>query len=290
MPRRVLITGGAGQVGRALRATAPRGIEIVAPGREALDLARADETDGVVREVQPELIVNAAAYTAVDRAESDQATARATNADGVRHLTAAARQAGARLIHLSTDYVFDGKKGSAYLPADRPNPLSVYGTTKRAGEAAVHGLGPAGWVLRTSWVYAARGRNFVGTMLHLMRERPVVRVVADQIGAPTWATSLAAAVWAAAARPDVHGVGHWTDAGAASWYEFAVAIQAEALGLGLLSRPVEIEPITTAEFPTAARRPAMSVLDTTETARDLGLAPAPWRENLRRMLQEMVNA
>jgi dTDP-4-dehydrorhamnose reductase len=287
--RRVLLTGGTGQLGRALLATAPEGVAITAPGRETLDLARPERIEAAVRRVAPDLILNAAAYTAVDRAESDATAARTVNADAVRHLARTAQSLGSRLIHLSTDYVFDGAKGSAYGPDDPPRPLSVYGATKLEGEAAVRELGASGWVLRTSWVYAAAGRNFVLTMLRLMRERPRVRVVADQIGAPTWATSLAKAVWAAAERPSVHGVGHWTDEGATSWYDFAVAIRDEALALGLLSAPVEVDPISTHDFPTAARRPTMSVLDTRDTVAALGFGLTPWRENLRRMLQEVAD-
>jgi dTDP-4-dehydrorhamnose reductase len=282
---KVLIAGAKGQLGRTLADTAPQGVIL-----HLLDLPDFDITDEAsvrrhVNEVGPDLIVNAAAYTAVDRAEEEPAPAFAVNAAGAGHLARAARETGARLIHVSTDYVFDGGANTPYAPDAECRPLGVYGESKRQGEIAVLEAIDNALILRTAWLYSRYGANFVLTMLRLMAEREQLSVVADQIGAPTWSGTLAAAVWAAAARPEISGIYHWTDAGVASWYDFAVAIQEEALALGKLARPVPVVPIRTADYPTAARRPAYSVLDCTRSWSDFGLPPIHWREALRRMLR-----
>jgi dTDP-4-dehydrorhamnose reductase len=231
--------------------------------------------------------VNAAAYTAVDLAEDQPAQAHAVNDTAVGALAAAASNAGCRLLHLSTDFVFDGKSNRAYLTTDPANPLSVYGASKLGGERHVLRSSGLGIVLRTAWVYAATGRNFVLTMLRLMREKEQVNVVCDQIGSPTWAGGIAAAIWGLVDVNAGGGVYHWTDLGVASWYDFAVAIQDEALARGLLTRAIPIAPIPTTAYPTRAVRPAFSVLDTAAT-RDLIKAPARhWRHNLRIMLDEL---
>src|SRR5579863_9278328 len=232
---RVLITGASGQVGGALLHSLPSGIEVHAPTREQLDIGDARAVHAAVTAFEPELIINAAAYTAVDRAESEPFVADAINAQAPQYLAEAAHTLeGCRLIQISTDYVFDGRGSVPYRPGDAPNPLSVYGRTKLAGEQAVLGvLGKRAVVLRTAWVYAPQGRNFLLTMLRLMRERGAVRVVADQKGSPT-----ARALWRLAELPLVDGILHWTDAGVASWYEFARAIADEALAAGLLPQPV----------------------------------------------------
>ena len=284
---RVLITGADGQLGRGLAATAPAGAEIVGRGRAALDITDADAVAGAMAEVRPELVLNAAAYTAVDKAESDEDAAFAVNAAAVGILAEAARGANARFVHVSTDFVFDGTAGTPYTPDAPPNPLGAYGRTKLAGERLAGG---DALIVRTAWVYAPAGGNFVRTMLRLMgadgQARPEVRVVADQIGTPTYAPGLAAALWALAAQR-LRGIYHYTDAGAASWYDFAVAIQEEALAAGLLDRAVPVIPIATAEFPTPAARPGYSVLDKRTTFAALG-APAPhWRVNLRIMIEEL---
>ncbi len=285
---RVLIIGGSGQVGRALCASAPVDAEIVAPTRSELDLAEPEMLADTVRSLAPELIVNAAAYTDVDGAEGDVATARLVNALAVHRLATVARAQEARLIHLSTDYVFDGRQGSPYLPSDPPCPLSVYGTTKLEGERLVlEATDGLALVLRTSWIYAPEKRNFVTTMLRLMsQERPVLAVL-DQVGSPTAAESVSSAVWAAATHPELAGIAHWSDAGVASRYDLTVAIQEEALALGLLSREVPVEPVASSRFPTAARRPAYSVLDCSSTRAALGVPAHHWRVALRRMLREM---
>ena len=211
----------------------------------------------------------------------------AVNDSAVGILAAAASRAGCRLLHLSTDFVFDGKSNRAYLPTDATHPLSVYGESKLGGERQVLGGAKSGIVLRTSWVYAATGRNFVLTMLRLMREREQVSVVCDQIGTPTWAAGIAAAIWGLIGVVAPGGVYHWTDLGVASWYDFAVAIQDEALARGLLSRAATVTPIPTAAYPTRAHRPAFSVLDTASTRALIQVPAHHWRHNLRTMLDDI---
>lgn len=287
---RVLITGADGQVGRALMAVAPPGVEAVAMARAQLDITSEAQVTRVIRDVRPELLVNAAGYTAVDRAEAEPEAAYAVNATGAGRLARAAAEVGARMVQFSTDYVFDGTRAQPYRPGDPPRPLNVYGASKLAGERAVlDALGDRAVVLRTAWVYTGRGRNFLLTMLRLMREPKPVQVVSDQVGTPTTASSVAAATWAIAATPPVHGLAHWTDEGAASWFDFARAIREEASAVGLLERPAEVVPIETSKYPTPACRPRYSVLDCSATRAALGFAPDHWRVALRGTLRELAS-
>ena len=284
---RVLVLGAGGQVARAVASVMSGQHELFARTHAEVDIADAESLDRALAEAKADWIVNGAAYTAVDLAEDERGRAAAINDTAVGAVAAAAARARARLLHLSTDFVFDGASNRAYLPHDPPNPLSVYGATKLAGEKRALDGGCAAIVLRTAWVYAAAGKNFALTMLRLMREREQVRVVADQIGTPTWATGIACAIRDLLEAQAPAGVYHWTDLGVASWYDFAVAIQDEALERGLLKRAVAIVPIATSEYPTRARRPAFSVLDSSAT-RDIVAAPAlHWRHNLRMMLDEL---
>jgi dTDP-4-dehydrorhamnose reductase len=279
---KALIVGSKGQLGRALVASAPAGMEVLAYASDTLNITDEAAVNAAVQVARPDFILNAAAYTAVDKAESDEARALAVNGTGVGVLAKAANSVGAKLAHVSTDFVFDGLSGVPYCPDAPTSPLGAYGRTKLAGEL----LAGDALVVRTAWVYAPRGNNFVRTMLRLMAERPEVKVVADQIGTPTYAPGLATALWTLATI-SVRGIHHYTDAGAASWYDFAVAIQEEALAIGLLPKAVPVIPISTADFPTPARRPHYSVLDKTSTFAALG-GPAPhWRANLRIMLSEI---
>ncbi len=283
---RALIAGAAGQLGRALQASPPAGVTVIAPAEADFDICNAGAIARAVADARPDVLINAAAYTAVDKAESDAEAARRINATAVRHLAESAAAAGIGLVHISTDFVFDGTAHSPYAADAAPNPLSVYGRTKRDGELAALAAHPAPLIVRTAWVHAATGSNFVHTMLRLMRERPEVRVVADQIGTPTHAAGLARAIWAllAGGETDIH---HWTDAGVASWYDFAVAIQEEALALGLLAGAVPIIPIRTADYPTPARRPTYGVLDKSATWAITGPA-RHWRAELRDCLAAMA--
>lgn len=278
---KVLIFGGKGQLGRALTATAPQGVDVVVHDIDTIDITNHSALRAVVVGQRPCIIFNAAAYTAVDKAESEEELALAINGIAVGALSSAAQEVGARFVHVSTDFVFDGMSGIPYTPDARPNPLNAYGRTKLVGEKAAKG---DAIIVRTAWVYSAAGNNFVRTMLRLMNERSQVAVVADQIGTPTYAPGLAKALWVLADK-NLTGIQHFTDAGVASWYDFAVAIQEEALEIGLLNKAVPIIPISTLDFPTAAKRPNYSVLNNTGTYTVLG-RPAPhWRVNLRDMLR-----
>lgn len=289
---RVLVTGAHGQVGSALLASAPRGIEVLGASRSDLDIADSVQVATYVAHFKPQLIINAAAYTAVDKAESEPDIATRINVAGAANLARAARACGStRLIHISTDFVFDGCASTPYRPDDAPAPLNVYGATKLAGEQEVRAiLADASLIVRTAWVYAAQGRNFVRTMLRLLHERGQVNVVADQIGTPTSALSLARVLWNFAQRPDLSGVFHWTDAGVASWYDFAVAIAEEATARGLLTKQVVVTPIATLDYPTPAKRPAYSVLDKQQTHNALGITATHWRDALRAVIKESALA
>jgi dTDP-4-dehydrorhamnose reductase len=286
---KVLILGN-GQVANAVAATAPPGgVEVVLRARAALDIVDAAAVRKTFNELRPDWVVSAAAYTAVDLAEDNRTDAFAVNDTAVAGLASAAAEAGCRLLHLSTDFVFDGNSSRAYLPGDATNPLSVYGASKLAGERHVAGTAPggSGIVLRTSWVYASSGKNFVLTMLRLMREKPQLSVVCDQIGAPTWATSIGRAIWGLIEAGAPPGIYHWTDLGVASWYDFAVAIADEARELGLLTRPVPVAPISSSQYPARARRPAFSLLDTASTRAAINAPADHWRHNLKKMLDEL---
>jgi dTDP-4-dehydrorhamnose reductase len=285
-----VVAGAHGQLGRELLRTVPPGWRVVGFGSRELDITNVDALTSTLERERPAVVINAAAYTAVDAAERDVGEAEAVNARGPALLAQAAGRVEARVIHLSTDFVFDGGQGRPYQPDDEPRPLGVYGRTKLAGEKAVLSLGPAGLVMRTAWLYSAWGRNFVLGMLRRMRNCEPLAIVADQVGTPTWARGLAQAVWRAAERSELQGVFHWTDAGVATWYDFAVAIRDEALSLGLIPREVPVQPIRSSEYPTPARRPPFSVLDKSSTWAALDMEPAHWRVNLRRMLRELAGA
>lgn len=286
---KTLVIGCNGQLGQSLVETVPENVDFV-----GLDLPELDITDDsavleACRELSPDLIINAAAYTGVDQAESEPALARSVNVEGPRNIAAAARKINARVIHISTDFVFDGQRSKPY-PADAPtNPLNVYGQTKRDGELAVlEGSADSAIIIRTSWLYGENGKNFVKTMLRLMGERDKLGVVVDQFGSPTWADSLAGAVWTFASAPEHSGIFHWADCGDTTWHEFAVAIQEDAISLGLLDKAIPINAIKTADYPAAAQRPPYSVLDCSSTQDAISIQPADWRSNLRKMLNRLA--
>jgi len=284
---RVLLTGAGGQVGRAILKLAPANASVIGLGRAELDIADDVSVGMQISALRPDIIVNAAAYTAVDRAEAEPEAAHRTNARAPGVLAMAAADCGAKLIQISTDFVFDGSASRPYPPDATPAPLSVYGRTKLEGEHAVRSiLGDQSLILRTAWVYDGQGRNFLRTMLRIMAEQESVGVVADQVGSPTAAHSVAEAVWSLVSKAPQGGVFHWTDAGVASWYDFAVAIAEEASARGLLRSAVRVTPIATDEYPTLARRPAYSVLDKRATARILALEQIHWRQRLRMVLRE----
>ena len=280
---KALIIGGKGQLGTTLTQTAPETLTYRSLDLPEIDITDSKAVDTVVENEKPDVIINASAYTAVDRAEEEIDLAFAVNATGPKNIARAAKRAGCRLIHVSTDYVFDGTACTPYPPESPCSPLGVYGKSKRQGEINVLELIEDPVIIRTSWLYSQYGNNFVLTILRLINERDELKVVADQVGSPTWATTLAGAIWKTVAKTDLKGIFHWTDAGVASWYDFAVAIAEEALACGLIAKPVPIHPITTADYPTLTTRPAYSVLNSKASWRDLGLEPVQWRVALRQM-------
>jgi len=285
---KILLTGSAGQLGHALRQKVPEGIELIATSRTELDLADASACRAAVLEHRPDWVLNGGAYTTVDKAESEPELALAVNGGAPRAFAEALLESSGRLLQVSTDFVFNGQQGSPYRPEQSRDPLGVYGATKAAGEEAVEevlGGSGRGVILRTSWVVGPVGKNFALTMLRLHRERQQIGVVEDQVGCPTSTATLAMACWRAMAGIDTSiglpAVLHWSGAGAASWYDVAIAVGELAQELGLLEQPAVVNPLTSAEDPLPAQRPSYSLLDCSGSRRVLELAPTPWRQALR---------
>lgn len=309
MSIRILLTGSTGQVGRELATRLPALGEVVAPHHAELDLTDTGQIRRVVQDVRPSLIVNAAAYTAVDRAESELVVAHAINAEAPAVLAEEAKKIGAMLVHYSTDYVFDGSKKSPYTERDSPNPLNVYGKTKLAGEVAIQTSGVPHLIFRTAWIYSTQGKNFLLTILRLAAEREELRVVCDQLGAPTWSREIATCTLAVLERlsrggkntlswTETRGIFHMTADGITSWHGFAEAILEQAgcvpSGSSWLSsatggRPIiarRVIPIKTAEHPTPARRPPYSVLSTSRLTSTFGISLPPWTTQLHAALTD----
>src|SRR5271166_1681455 len=293
---KILVFGAGGQIGREVcRAAWPPGSAILPLDRKAVDITKSASVSAMLAREKPDLAINLAAYTAVDRAESEPEAAWAVNCAGVANVAAVCGEDGTPLVHLSTDYVFDGCKSEPYHEEDAVNPLNTYGRSKEAGERAVRAAAPRHIILRTAWVYGAYGANFVKTMLRLGAERPVLRVVADQLGSPTAAADIAAALIAIARRIE-RGVNDWgtfhfTAAGSTSWHGFAAEIVrlAQELGAWAGGSGPQVEAITTDQFPTAARRPMNSVLDCRKIEAR-GIALPPWRSSLPAVVRELVGA
>ena len=304
MKPRILLIGRNGQVGTDLASLLPRLGELASLNRQELDLTKPDDIRRSIREVRPQWIINAAAYTAVDQAERDEATARAVNEEAPAVIAEEAKKIGAAMVHYSTDYVFDGSKKSPYVETDTPNPINVYGKTKFGGELAIQASGALHLIFRTEWVYAKQGRNFLLTILRLATQKQELRIVADQIGSPTTSCEIAAATVRVISQlidkeegvrslATIEGIYNMTAEGETSWYEFAKAILEEASasaqsipwvkaatkGMPFLSG--RVLPITTAEYPTTARRPAYSVLSTRRLRDRFGIRLPPWRAQLR---------
>ena len=277
---KILITGAGGQLGLTLQQLAPREHEIVPLTSKQLDITNCKGVLDTVREIRPDVIINTAAYTAVDKAESEPDIAMAVNAHGPENLAIAAHKTNCRLIHISTDFVFDGKKCRPYTPEDEPNPLNVYGETKLAGEQAIGRiLGKTALIIRTAWVHSPYGHNFVKTMIRLMHKQEEIRVVADQFGTPTSTRNLAEALYKFVLLEDTKGIYHWTDSGSASWYDFAVAIHNQLQKHSALPC-TNIIPIPTSEYPTPAKRPSYSILDKKRAITALETHPEHWTSNL----------
>lgn len=286
----VLVTGAGGQLGTALQACAPADINCIAVDRLALDISDEAAVKRKLNEAQIAVVINAAAYTDVERAEREPDQATRINATACATLARACATHGARMIHVSTDFVFDGRKSTPYSPADRPNPLSVYGRSKLQGEREVTSiLGDQACVIRTSWLHSAHGANFVTKVLARMQTGEPVRVVTDEMGSPTAAYTLARAAWAGM-RSTASGIHHWSDAGAISRFEFAHAIAREAFSIGLLSRMPRLEPARVADFKSAAQRPAYSVLDARDTQTAFGIETIHWCDGLKLTLSKLAES
>jgi dTDP-4-dehydrorhamnose reductase len=286
---KVLLTGRHGQLGQALQASCPADVELIACGREDLDLSDAEACQQAVQTLKPDWVLNAGAYTAVDRAESEPELAWKVNEGAPKAFSEALANSGGRLLQVSTDFVFNGEQGSPYAPQQAVDPIGVYGKSKAGGEKAVLEMLPPerACILRTSWVYGPVGKNFCLTMLRLHAERGAagmpLSVVADQVGCPTATPGLAEACWAAV-KLELSGMHHWSDAGAASWYDFATAIGMIGAGAGFVPKPAEVKPIRTVDYPTPAKRPSYSLLDCVETRNALGIEPKHWQEALRTVI------
>jgi dTDP-4-dehydrorhamnose reductase len=285
---KILITGANGQLGWELQRARPDGWELIPLAHAELDITDIVAVATAFQKHQPDLVIHTAAYTAVDNAEREKDKAYEVNIAGTANIARSAAEARSRLIYVSTDFVFDGSRSRPYLPDDKPNPISVYGASKLQGEEAASAeTGGKVLILRTGWLYSFHGSNFVKTMLKLMAEKEEIRVVADQVGTPTWARDLARAIYKLANIPNTGNIHHWTDAGVASWYDFAVAIQEEAFQLGILKNSIPVKPIRTMDYPTPAMRPSYSVLDKTATWQTLRYTASHWRRSLRQMLEEL---
>ena len=282
----ILIIGSTGQLGRELQQILPQG-DAIALGRSQIDLTQPDNLRDTIAEIQPQLIINAAAYTAVDKAESEPELAKAINATAPGIIAETAQKLGTYLIHISTDYVFDGKQSHPYRETDKTNPIGIYGQTKLAGEQAIRLNCENHLILRTAWVYGSYGKsNFVKTMLKLGSQREEIRVVADQIGSPTWARDLAQAIATIIPQTPHAGTYHYTNSGVASWYDFAQAIFEEASTMEYPLKIRQVIPITTTDYPTPAQRPAYSVLACEKISKLLPTIPTHWRQALRKMLRD----
>ena len=289
---KILVFGASGQIGREVyRAAWPPRYAILPLDRKAVDITKSAAVSAMLARETPDLVINLAAYTAVDRAESEPGVAWAANCAGAAHIAGACDESATPLVHLSTDYVFDGRKTGPYREEDAVGPLGVYGRSKEAGERAVRAAVARHMILRTAWVFGAYGANFVKTMLRLAAERPVLRVVADQRGCPTAAADIAAALMVIAAHIErgeaKWGTYHFVGAGATSWHSFAQAIFDQAAPQ--LAACPQVEPITTEQYPTPARRPMNSVLDCRKIEEVFGISSPPWRTALATVIRELLD-
>jgi dTDP-4-dehydrorhamnose reductase len=287
MSNRILLTGADGQLGQELQQTLVSLGEVIALTRQELDLSQGEQIRQLVQQIQPTIIVNSAAYTAVDKAESEIDLAQAANGTAPTIMAEEAEKIGALLLQVSTDYVFDGQKNTPYLETDPTHPLSSYGKSKLAGEIGIQQVTDNYLILRTAWVYGVYGKgNFVKTMLRLGQDREELRVVADQVGSPSWAKDIADAI-AQLLQSEATGIYHFTNSGVVSWYDFAIAIFEEARALGFPLKVQRVIPITTADYPTPAVRPSYSVLSGKKITDTLGDYPPYWRDSLRKMLTQL---
>ncbi len=289
--KKVLLIGAKGQVGQELQVTLPYLGEVISIGREELDLTNSEKISQLIREIHPDYLVNAAAYTAVDKAEIEPDLAYSINSIAPKIMAEAAEKIKAKFLHISTDYVFDGRKNTPYLETDLTNPLGVYGQSKLRGEEEIKTVNSQAIILRTAWVYGSYGKsNFVKTMLRLGKEREELKVVVDQVGSPTWAKDIATAITHLLINVDnPPGIYNFTNSGVASWFDLTKAIFEEAKISGIPLKIQRVIPITTAEYPTPAVRPAYSVLSSQKISQQLGYIPPYWRDSLKAMLNQLFN-
>ena len=289
--KKVLLIGAKGQVGQELQLTLPPLGEVISIGREELDLTNSEKISQLIREIHPDYLVNAAAYTAVDKAETEPDLAYSINAIAPKIMAESAEKIKAKFLHISTDYVFDGRKNTPYLETDLTNPLGVYGQSKLRGEEEIKTVNSQAIILRTAWVYGSYGKsNFVKTMLRLGKEREELKVVVDQVGSPTWSKDIATAITQLLINVDnPAGIYNFTNSGVASWFDLTKAIFEEAKISGIPLKIQRVIPITTAEYPTPAVRPAYSVLSGQKISQQLGYIPPYWRDSLKAMLNQLFN-
>jgi dTDP-4-dehydrorhamnose reductase len=284
---KILLLGSNGQLGWELTRTCPENIDLLTCDYPKVDFLSFDSIKKCIKTSSPDWIINAAAYTAVDQAENEKEKAFRINHDAVREIALQAKENNIRLAHISTDYVFNGRHFKPWLPEDPTEPESIYGASKLKGEqAAKKILKENALIIRTAWLYSSHGGNFVKTMLKLMREKQSLTIIDEQVGTPTWAKGLAKAVWTSVQK-NLAGTYHWTDAGVASWYDFAMAIQEEAIAAGLLEKSIPIAPVSSDQFPTIAQRPFYSILDKHTMWQATELVPVHWRTQLKIMLKEL---
>ena len=303
---KMLITGQGGQLAWELEQTSPHFLEVICLSSKELDISNETIVNKVLSSHKPDVVINAAAYTAVDKAETEQDKAYAVNELGSEYLALACKELKAKLIHVSTDFVFEGTSPTPYQTDDKTNPINVYGASKLAGDIKVNEiLGSDATIIRTAWVYSAHGNNFVKTMLRFMAEKEQLGIVYDQVGTPTWAKGLAKMIWELVARhsrTEERGIRnpghsdmplssalllHWTDAGVCSWYDFAIAIQELAIEKGMLDKTIPIRPIPASSYPTPAARPSFSVIDKTAAELESGVETKHWRKQLSEMMDEL---
>ena len=289
--KKVLLIGAKGQVGQELQVTLPYLGEVISIGREELDLTNSEKISQLIREIHPDYLVNASAYTAVDKAEIEPDLAYSINSIAPKIMAESAEKIKAKFLHISTDYVFDGRKNTPYLETDLTNPLGVYGQSKLRGEEEIKTVNSQAIILRTAWVYGSYGKsNFVKTMLRLGKEREELKVVVDQVGSPTWAKDIATAITHLLINVDnPPGIYNFTNSGVASWFDLTKAIFEEAKISGIPLKIQRVIPITTAEYPTPAVRPAYSVLSSQKISQQLGYIPPYWRDSLKAMLNQLFN-
>ncbi|TRU27657.1 MAG: dTDP-4-dehydrorhamnose reductase [Microcystis aeruginosa Ma_MB_S_20031200_S102] len=289
--KKVLLIGAKGQVGQELQVTLQSLGEVISIGREELDLTNSEKISQLIREIHPDYLVNAAAYTAVDKAETEPDLAYYINAIAPKIMAESAEKIQAKFLHISTDYVFDGRKNTPYLETDLTNPLGVYGQSKLRGEEEIKTVNSHAIILRTAWVYGSYGKsNFVKTMLKLGKEREELKVVVDQVGSPTWSKDIATAITQLLINVDnPPGIYNFTNSGVASWFDLTKGIFEEAKISGIPLKIQRVIPITTAEYPTPAVRPAYSVLSGQKISQQLGYIPPYWRDSLKAMLNQLFN-